>query len=1270
MKKISILLFTIFTLFGGGIIQAQQCADFNTLGEPTNANLNTTNWGTYTSTEGWVCTNVCRMIGGGASGNAGALKYKAMEIGERGVNINGSQMGGGSVVSPLLTTGCNSITFNYAVRSSNVSRPIHFYITQNEAVVWDSIVDLSVPTLNTKYEYTFDDIAVEGAFQLHIVNELKANVQYGGDVTIWNLCLTDYGAPVAATPAITITGNAHPDGGFWDEAAVSLSAEAGASIYYTTDNTEPTESSSVYSEPFTLTETTRVKAIAVANGLTSETLDTLITITPTPPSQCAHTDDFANTTPPGGYLSSYISADGWTWRNSRNYPPDDYLEINGGGTSTYGFILSPSFYDGCGSVAFSYTSLAKGGTKLIVEVLKGGTAIYTKDITLSQDGAWYEFKEENLNIEGEYQLKITNDTKSGNQTPISLIRVKGICLTTYGAPQAPPAPGISISGNTRSAGGFWDEATVSLSASPTTNIYYTTDNTLPTAASATYSEPFKLTETTRVKAITVANELASEVLDTLITITATPAYMKMVTLTMNSVSRTMTLTEKGGGTPADIGVPTAAYVYTFPAEPGDYVLSAYDASGNSNGTLDLTITDEDNQSISIVTVTAGATNSGWVLDTDYTLEYRAVGKEGAVRNVTAGTSTTANRITFPMFLGDSYFVNIIPNAAHSAPTEGERYMKTGLFGTVTTATKTAAGAAMQGSEFSFTVPAGASLFVGEKQGAVNQGTGGIHYVPFPEKEPITQSTENGKTTYQFILGTGTNVNYNYRVSQTGKITNAGKFTRNTYTNSLEITGEMLSAARPDSIDHSPASNDGANVGDILLNINAQGHLKLNQGNVRSILALRSWQLTDDCCNNYFIEPDFRFTALNENGQPDNSVITVDEKGLINAVGTGTAIVQVTYDAVSLLSHKYTSTSNTTLPFYFGSFWGAIWPENTGTFVVSVGGGDDASIKPNMYVREQLGTAGGNVDAEFDVFYYHEDSVGYRYTFKPEGVASVSIANPAIGTHEASYSGFTPITANADGSYSLLLTFGSNIVKLTSANGVSKYQVVRAKPCGYTIANNTNPGEPIRQGDEAAIQFHGFFHPANKLAGIYNQTPAILYNGVPNNTTLILSPNQYQFGGTPSAQLVKVTVPEDWDTEEDYVLKDGAIQINGFGSIQGKHRSISTVAGVAPNFTAEVRVGYFGSIPDVNLHVLPAIPTGVDANNYQLSVYPNPFADYLNVKTNEESEISIYNLVGKCVHIQTLTAGEYKIDTSELTSGVYIMKMANKNSQVTVKVIKK
>ena len=53
-----------------------------------------------------------------------------------------------------------------------------------------------------------------------------------------------------------------------DQVTLSTRTED-ATIYYTTDGSEPTTSSTVYSEPIEITENTTVKAIAVKDGLTT-----------------------------------------------------------------------------------------------------------------------------------------------------------------------------------------------------------------------------------------------------------------------------------------------------------------------------------------------------------------------------------------------------------------------------------------------------------------------------------------------------------------------------------------------------------------------------------------------------------------------------------------------------------------------------------------------------------------------------------------------------------------------------------------------------------------------------------------------------------------------------------------------------------------------------------------------------------------------------------------------------------------------------------------
>lgn len=73
------------------------------------------------------------------------------------------------------------------------------------------------------------------------------------------------GSGTSTVSAPTISGSTP----FAENTTVTMSAESGAEIRYTTDGTTPTASSTLYSAPITLTDTTTVKAIALKNGLNS-----------------------------------------------------------------------------------------------------------------------------------------------------------------------------------------------------------------------------------------------------------------------------------------------------------------------------------------------------------------------------------------------------------------------------------------------------------------------------------------------------------------------------------------------------------------------------------------------------------------------------------------------------------------------------------------------------------------------------------------------------------------------------------------------------------------------------------------------------------------------------------------------------------------------------------------------------------------------------------------------------------------------------------------
>ena len=70
---------------------------------------------------------------------------------------------------------------------------------------------------------------------------------------------------------------------------------------------------------------------------------------------------------------------------------------------------------------------------------------------------------------------------------------------------------------------------------------------------------------------------------------------------------------------------------------------------------------------------------------------------------------------------------------------------------------------------------------------------------------------------------------------------------------------------------------------------------------------------------------------------------------LKAVGAGTAIVLVTYDAIGL--NFYASSTGVKQAYMGGEYWSAIWPENTAVFVVTVDDNESA-MQPNMTINEE------------------------------------------------------------------------------------------------------------------------------------------------------------------------------------------------------------------------------------------------------------------------------------------------------------------------------
>lgn len=671
------------------------------------------------------------------------------------------------------------------------------------------------------------------------------------------------------------------------------------------------------------------------------------------------------------------------------------------------------------------------------------------------------------------------------------------------------------------------------------------------------------------------------------------AQAASVEVTMNSVTKTMSLQDAQGDPIAEDSHTGNTYVFNnLPA--GAYTLSGYNSNSEMNGTFTFTVGENDSElSLQIWTITKISTsnkkedNSYWVYGEDFTIEGCEVhSREGATFPVTVGVN--AGNPSVLTYDGGSVVLRMVPSAEHQA--EGYIFAWDGrtVTGNTTIQTKIPLG-----GTFTSTCPADAEIAVMQKPGG-DGGSGTIHFVPFHVIEPESVVTEGNTKTYTWSLGS--TCKYNMRAWREGSLTQLLTFYYNTDETKcpvINFTEADFAARDPKWVDHDPQSLDGLNDCNIMLNINEKGYKTMKTGEVYDLMAERVWQIIPNQTENYFLEPDYHYAVYDINGNPDNSVIEIvpdgnigSEWSIMRAKKKGTAIVTVTYDAASAL--QYANNTGKMSTYYGGQYFGAIWPENTGVFVVSV---DTAThnMDANMRINELLNdgqkkNAGIYVDAEHDVFYYINDEEAFYYTFKPTGVQTVEISYPTHRTNDAVYNtGWHPITKNADNTFTLPLKHGRQIVRLGDGTGNYIYWVLTARHATRNIINETTGGDVFRPGDNVRIQYNGLFHPANKLSGIYNMSAYITYNGTPTGTALILGPNQYWFGARPSAQAVTFTIPKDW-TATTYELTEGVIQVTGFGDPIGNHRLVNKVGGRSPNFTAIAHQTYFGALPDAIIPV--------------------------------------------------------------------------------------
>ena len=623
-------------------------------------------------------------------------------------------------------------------------------------------------------------------------------------------------------------------------------------------------------------------------------------------------------------------------------------------------------------------------------------------------------------------------------------------------------------------------------------------------------------------------------------------------------------------------VTAADGAYTVSLDAGSYWVEGYDANGDCNGGVSITV-DESHKEFKIQRMyQISVSPSDWKLGEDYTLDVKVTpAGSAASRTVELGTTIDGKgkawesvRNTCIFTVGDTVEATAVPDATKHANYNPATASKTptmneSLFLTC--------------KEFvvvNFKAPAGSTITVGTL----------TSYYVYSYKDAEKSDAANGTATYHLDKGT----TYFYRVQNPNGVTywNYASWSAKAevnltaddlYMNSSEFNKNTVYRFDKNVYDRA----------DIYLNINQAGYKNMKVGETFELNSFRNWFAIESYMNAKVALPDMHYEVIDVNGN-DSDVVTITPDAKNSNVATmtankeGTAIVLVTYDAMIHMQGQSSTASKQ---------FSAIWPECTGVFVVTVGA-DGTGIKTNMQLDRMDATITKQeqktLDAEHDILFYLGRE-GAEYSFKPEEGCTVTVARSTVGS-KMTFNGFNAdgVTTSADGMVTITgLTTGRHIVKVEK-DGLANYQVITARGVSYKLVDadgkelTDEAKAALKAGDTVYLQFSNLVSPKEKLSGAYNFNFSLYYAGE-DGTYFKSNPGGnfgvYDFSGNPDRQKIAITIPKYWDGSA-YTLS-GAIKQGGFAGVP-THRGITYAKGTDRGFNAPSVSGILARLPEVTL----------------------------------------------------------------------------------------
>ena len=436
-------------------------------------------------------------LGYAGVGNSLAIKFDLYSDAGEGPDSTGLYTGGATPTVPsinLSSTGINlhsddELAVHVTYNGTTLTMTITDMVT---AAVWSTNWTINIPTTigsNTAYVGFTGSTSTQTASQ---------------KILTW----TYFTTPPAATPTFSPAA-----GTYSGTQSVTISdSTSGATIYYTTNGTMPTTSSSVYSGPISVSATETLNAIAVAPNYSASSTGT-----------AAYTIQSQVSTPSFSLVAGSYSGTQSVTISDMTSGATIYYTTNGTTPTTSSNVYSGAITvsatetleaiavaSGLGNSAVAtavYTITAGPAAPVFTPSAGSYSAALTVSISDATAGATIYYQMNNTGSAILYTAPFTmNASGSISAVAYGTNYAKSSTTTaTYTITPTTATPVFSLPANT-----YTSAQTVSITdATAGATIYYTTNGATPTTSSSVYSAPITVATTETLKAIAVAANMAN-----------------------------------------------------------------------------------------------------------------------------------------------------------------------------------------------------------------------------------------------------------------------------------------------------------------------------------------------------------------------------------------------------------------------------------------------------------------------------------------------------------------------------------------------------------------------------------------------------------------------------------------------------------------------------------------------------------------------------------------------------------------------------------------